>query len=125
MAEIKDLGGQVVAVSVDPLAQSQSLASQLKLTFPIIEDRNHAWGSAFGVFHLPGGMDMGSVDSHSIFVVDRSRQIRWKELAPDTMHVPVDDVINALKQPRPRNRAPHGHAADPFRLPPLQACPGA
>ncbi|TMD49005.1 MAG: peroxiredoxin family protein [Chloroflexi bacterium] len=89
VAEIKDLGGQVVAVSVDPLAQSQSLASQLKLTFPIIEDRDHAWGSAFGVFHL---------DSHSIFVVDPSGRIRWKELAPDTMHVPVDDVISALKQ---------------------------
>jgi peroxiredoxin len=98
MAEIKDLGGQVVAVSVDPLAQSQSLAGQLKLAFPIVEDLDHAWGSAFGVFHLPGGMDMGPVDSHSIFVVDASGHIRWKELAPDTMHVPVDDVIGALKQ---------------------------
>src|SRR5258708_19862086 len=98
MAEIKDLGGQVVAVSVDPLAQSQSLASQLKLTFPIIEDRNHAWGSAFGVFHLPGGMDMGPVDSHSIFVVDASGRVRWKELAPDTIHVPLDHVINPLNQ---------------------------
>src|SRR5438445_10891113 len=97
MAEIKALGGQVVAVSVDPLAQSESLVSQLKLAFPIVEDRNHVWGSAFGVFHLPGGMDMGSLDSHSIFVVDASGHIRWKELAPDTMHVPVDDVISALK----------------------------
>jgi len=43
-------------------------------------------------------MDMGPVDSHSIFVVDASGHIRWKELAPDTMHVPVDDVISALNQ---------------------------
>ena len=98
MTEIKDLGGQVVAVSVDPLEQSQSLAGQLKLAFPLVEDRDHTWGSAFGVFHLPSGMDMGQVDSHSIFVLDASGHIRWKELAPDTMHVPVDDVISALKQ---------------------------
>src|SRR5437879_10536108 len=98
MAEVKALGGEVVAVSVDPLGQSQSLAGQLNLTFTVVEDRDHAWGSAFGVFHLPGGMDMGPVDSHSIFVVDTAGRIRWKELAPDTMHVPVDDVISALKQ---------------------------
>src|SRR5438445_1762904 len=98
VAEIKDLGAEVVAVSVDPIAQSQSLASQLKLAFPIVEDRNHAWGSAFGVFHLPGGMDMGPLDSHSIFVVDPSGRIRWKELAPDTMHVPVEADNSALKQ---------------------------
>ena len=97
MAEIKDLGGQVVAVSVDPLAQSQSLAGQLKLAFPIVEDRDHAWGSAFGVFHLPGGMDMGPVDSHSIFVVNASGRVAWKQLAPDTMHVSVDQVVLAVK----------------------------
>ena len=96
-AEIKDLGGQVVAVSVDPLAQSQSLARQLKLAFPIVEDRDHAWGSAFGVFHLPGGMDMGPLMLAWYFQKFEGR-IRWKELAPDTMHVPVDDVISALKQ---------------------------
>jgi len=67
-----------------------------------------AWGYLFQQAHgmqamnVDGmnmsGMDMGPVDSHSIFVVDASGHIRWKELAPDTMHVPVDDVISALKQ---------------------------
>lgn len=85
-------------MTVDPLATSQSLAAQLHLGFPILEDTGHALGSAFGVFRLPGMMDMGPVDSHSIFVIDRSGRVRWKRLAPDTMHVPVDAVLEALKE---------------------------
>lgn len=40
---------------------------------------------------------MGDVDSHSIFVVGSSGQVAWKKLAPDTMQVPVDQVITAVK----------------------------
>jgi peroxiredoxin len=98
LQDIQAVGAKVVAVSVDPIDQSKSLADQLQLGFPILQDRNHALGSAFGVFRLPGGMDMGDVDSHSIFVIDASGHVHWKELAPDTMHVAVDDVVAALKQ---------------------------
>ncbi len=96
--EIQTLGARVVAVSVDPVEQSKSLVDQLKLGFPILQDRNHALGSVFGVFRLPSGMDMGDVDNHSIFVIDASGHLRWKELAADTMHVPVEHVLDALKQ---------------------------
>lgn len=67
------------------------------LGFPILEDTDHALGSAFGIFRLPSGMDMGPVDNHSIFVIDTSGRIRWKQLAPDTMHVPMDVILAALK----------------------------
>lgn len=97
LPEIRRLGGRVVAVSVDPIATSRSVVSQLHLGFPIVEDTGHAWGSAFGVFRLPGGMDMGPVDSHSMFVLDTSGHIRWKLLAPDTMHVPLDRVLAVLR----------------------------
>ena len=96
--EIEAQGAKVVAVSVDPVEQSKSLVDQLRLGFPILQDRDHALGSAFGVFRIPGGMDMGDVDGHSIFVIDAGGHIRWKRLAPDTMHVAVDDVLAALKQ---------------------------
>lgn len=54
-------------------------------------------GSGFGVFHLPSGMDMGAVDSHSIFVLDASGRVAWKQLAPDSMHVPIEQVVAAVK----------------------------
>ena len=94
---IKAAGGQVVGVSTDPAATSASLAAQLHLGFPILEDRNHTLGSGFGVFRLPSGMDMGAVDGHSIFVVDASGRVTWKQLAPDSMHVPVDQVVEAVR----------------------------
>lgn len=94
---IKAAGGQVVGVSTDPVATSASLATQLHLGFPILEDRDHVLGSGFGVFRLPSGIDMGAVDGHSIFVVDASGRVAWKQLAPDTMHVPVSQVVAAVK----------------------------
>lgn len=84
-------------MSVDPIAMSQSIAAQLHLSFPILEDANHQLGSAFEVFRLPSGMDMGPVDSHSIFVLGADGRVRWRELAPSTMHVPVQDVLAALR----------------------------
>jgi len=86
-----------VAVSTDPTETSKSVVSQLHLGFPILEDRNHELGSAFDVYRLPSGMDMGPVDNHSIFVIDASGRVAWKQLAPDTMHVPVDQVVSAVK----------------------------
>ncbi len=94
---INAAGGQVLGVSTDPAATSASLAAQLHLGFPILEDRGHVLGSGFGVFRLPSGMDMGAVDGHSIFVVDASGLVAWKQLAPDSMHVPVDQVVAAVK----------------------------
>ena len=92
-------GATIVAVSVDPLATSQSLATQLHLGFPIAQDVNHQLGSAFADFHLTNaGMDMGLVDNHAIFVLDTKGIVRWKAMAADTMHVSDQDVIAALQR---------------------------
>lgn len=86
-------------MTVDPLAISRSLVTQINLSFPILEDTDHLLGSAFGVFRMPGEMDMGPVDNHSIFIIDPAGRVRWKRLAPNTMHVPMDAVLAALKEP--------------------------
>jgi peroxiredoxin len=97
MTEIQAAGGRVVAVSTESLPTSKSLATQLKLGFPILEDPDHRLGSAFDVFRLPSGMDMGPVDNHSVFVIDAGGHVAWKQLAPDTMHVPLDQIVAAVK----------------------------
>lgn len=97
MGAIKASGGRVVGVSTDSLPSSKSLASQLQLGFPILEDRDHRLGSAFDIVNLPSGMNMGPVDNHSIFVLDASGRVAWKQLAADSMHVSVDQVVAALK----------------------------
>ena len=97
MTEIQAAGGRVVAVSTESLPTSRSLATQLKLGFPILEDPDHRLGSAFDVFRLPSGMDMGAVDNHSVFVIDAGGHVAWKQLAADTMHVPLDQIVAAVK----------------------------
>jgi peroxiredoxin len=96
---IRASGAAVVGVSVDPIATSRALADQLHLGYPIVQDVNHQLGSAFGDFHVPtAGMDMGPVDNHAIFVLDQHGVVRWKAMAADTMHVPDQDVIAALRR---------------------------
>ena len=87
-----------MAASTDPIDTSRSLAGQLKLRFPILEDTNHELGSALGVYRLPSSMDMGPVDSHSFLILDRSGRVIWKKPAPDTMHVAMADVLAALRK---------------------------
>lgn len=85
-------------MSVDPLSLSRSLAAQLHLGYPIVEDRSHALGSAFGVFRLPASMDMGPVDRHAMFVLDAGGNVRWGQLSPDAMNIPIPDVLAALRR---------------------------
>lgn len=89
-----------MAASVDPVVTSLGMANGLRLGYPIVDDTGHQLGSAFGDFHLSmgGGMNMGPVDNHAIFVLDRRGIVRWKAVVPDTMHVADRDVIAALKR---------------------------
>lgn len=96
---IRAAGAEVIAITVDPLATSQLMARQLNLSFPVVEDTNHQLGSAVGDFHVTtGGMDMGPVDSHAVYLLDQQGTIRWVQQAVSTMSVPEADIISALKQ---------------------------
>ena len=95
--QIRALGATVVAVSVDSLATSEGLAKQLHLRFPVLQDTGHLLGSAFGVFNLSGGMSMGPVDRHSIFVLNPNGTVHWEQLSLVSMSIPVSSVISAVR----------------------------
>ncbi len=97
LATIRSNGGQVLAASTDTAAVSMSLARQLNLGFPILFDEGGSLGSAFGIFDLTGGMNMGAVDRHSIFVINGQGKVSWKRLSLNQMHVPVADILSALR----------------------------
>jgi peroxiredoxin len=98
LPQIQGFGARVVAVTVEPIETSRSLASQLNLGFAILQDIDHQVGSAFHVFGVTGGMNMGPVDNHSIVILDPTGRVAWRELASETMHVPIDRVLGALKR---------------------------
>ena len=97
LPKIEALNASVVAVSVDPIDTSKSLAQQMHLGFPILEDTNHQLGSALGDFRVPSGMDMGPVDNHAIFIVGPDGTITWKDQEPSAMHVSDASVLAALR----------------------------
>ena len=97
LATIRADGGEVLAASTDTASVSTSLAKQMNLGFPILIDEGGRLGSAFGIFGLTGGMNMGAVDRHSVFVINRQGKVSWKQLSLDQMHVPVADILSALR----------------------------
>lgn len=97
LATIRSDGGEVLAASTDTATVSTSLAKQMNLGFPILFDEGGRLGSAFGIFGLTGGMNMGQVDRHSVFVIDGQGKVRWSQLSLDQMHVPVADILSALR----------------------------
>jgi peroxiredoxin Q/BCP len=98
LGKIRAAGGDVVAVSIDPMNVSQSAAQQMRLGFPILVDSNHQLGDAFKDFHLAtAGMDMGPVDNHAMFILDGKGVVRWKSMAAATMNVNMSDMLSSLR----------------------------
>lgn len=86
----------MVAATLDPISTSRSVTMQLKLGFPILKDTDHHLGDAFGDYHLvTGGVDMGPVDNHAVFILDKRGMVRWKDMAGDTMNVDEGDILHA------------------------------
>lgn len=98
MSTFKQLNAQVIAVTTDPLAISKQTAQQNHIQIPIAYDPNHQLGSAYGVYNVPGGMDMGPVDTHSIFVIDGKGNVQWHQISAQQMHVSVNSIIEELKK---------------------------
>jgi thioredoxin-dependent peroxiredoxin len=88
-------GARVVAATMDPVGVSTSVAQQLHMSYPIVEDRDHLLGSAFGTYEAAG--HMGSVDQHSVVVLDAQGRVVWRKLAGTTMYVAANDILNAVK----------------------------
>jgi thioredoxin-dependent peroxiredoxin len=95
LPELKAEGARVIAATMDPVGVSTSVAQQLGLSFPILEDRDHVLGSAFGTYEASG--HMGSVDQHSVVVIDANGNVAWRDLAGATMYVSADDILAAIK----------------------------
>jgi len=95
LPQLRAEGARVVAATTDPIGVSTSVARQLHLSFPIIEDRGHVLGSAFGTYESSG--HMGAVDQHSVVVLSANGKVAWRDLAGMTMYVAPGDILSAVK----------------------------
>jgi peroxiredoxin len=95
MSELEAMGAHVLGVTMDPVGVSASVAAQLHLSYPIVEDVDHRLGSAMGTYESSG--HMGAVDQHSVVVLAADGSVAWRQLAGTTMYVAPSEIVDAVR----------------------------
>jgi peroxiredoxin len=84
----------MVAISVDPAADSSKLAADLGLHFPLLSDADLRVASAYGV-----AMKGRDIAVPSVFVVRRDRTIAWKKIGEEMTDRPsTSDVLEQVRK---------------------------
>jgi peroxiredoxin len=71
----------VIAVSVDPPAESQRLAQAEDLRFPILADSELALIRALGLVHPGGSPAGGDIAVPAMLLVEAGGRVRWRHRA--------------------------------------------
>lgn len=95
LLDLQRYDANVLAVTTDPIDVSTSVASQLALSYPIVEDVGHALGSAMGTFVSSG--HMGAADQHSVVVLAPDGSYSWRSQNGNTMYVAPGDIVAAVQ----------------------------
>ncbi len=97
-AELKQRGGQVLAIAVDPPELARAVVEKQKLDFPILCDTEAEVIQAYGLVHSgagPGGSDIAIPAS---VLIDRNGAIVWKRVARRAQDRPDPrDVIRIIQ----------------------------
>jgi peroxiredoxin len=91
--QIRELDGEVLAISVDPPGTNREAFAGFDLDFPVLSDPDLAAIDAFGVRHDGGAIDGGAIARPANFLLDRDGRIAWREI-PDNWRVrPHPDTV--------------------------------
>lgn len=82
----------LIAISVDSVEQNRKLATDLKLTFPLLSDPELKTIDAYGVRHR-GGNNGRDIARPATFIIDREGIIRWRNLAENVRLRPRPEQI--------------------------------
>ena len=97
--EIREAGGEVVAISVDPPEVSlEEVVKTYGITFPVLSDARLEAIDAFGVRHAEGSIEGGDIARPANFVLDREGRITWREISQNwRMRVRPETVLEQLR----------------------------
>ena len=99
MNEFHDRGVEVVAISVDSPAESQSLCQSKGYSFPFLSDPNAEVIRQYGVLHPMGGEKGKDIARPAEFLVDSAGVIRWANLTDDfRVRARPDAVLEAINR---------------------------
>jgi peroxiredoxin len=96
--EIEAAGGQVVAISYDPVEKLQDFAARTHVDLPLLSDVDSRTIDAYGVRATQAPPESSGFALHATFVVDRDGVIRTKLFQLSYQERPaIETLIDALK----------------------------
>jgi len=81
---------QVLAISVDSVAESKKFRKKLHATFPFLSDPGQKVAKQYT------GTQGGGIDAPSVFLVDRRGRVRWRYLGNVTDRPAAAKVLEQL-----------------------------
>lgn len=98
LSEAERSGIEIVAVSPDPNARSQTVANGLKLNYKFLADPDLAGTRRWGLVHARGGPEGQDVPKPATVVIDRDGVVRWISVTRNYQVRPdPDDVLRAVR----------------------------
>jgi peroxiredoxin Q/BCP len=89
---IRDMGAEIVGVSLDSIQSHSKFASKYGLSFPLISDKEKRIASAYGVLK-----DTGTSTNRVTFIIDKTGKVAKVFPKVDvTKH--TEEVVSALKE---------------------------
>ena len=96
-AEIRALGGDLLAVAVTATFSQQAFAEHLGVDFPLLSDWDREACAAYGVQYDVWKGHRG-LAKRSVFVVDTDRVVRYRWVTDDALVLPdLDEAVQALR----------------------------
>ncbi len=97
ITDIRAAGAEVVAISVDSVADNRRVVEKFDLDFPVLSDPRAEAITAYGVLHPGGGMGGGDISRPAEFLIGPDGTIRWRQLTDNwRVRVRPDEVLQAI-----------------------------
>ena len=95
LAEFKELGAQLLGISVDGVWCHAAFSQNRKLHFPLLADfeRKGAVARLYGVYREEDG-----TSERALFVIDAEGVIRWNQVSPVGVNPGADGILSALEE---------------------------
>ena len=100
MEQISNLGGQVIAISVDSPFANKAFADQNNITFPVLSDYNRDVIRIYGIeLNDFAGMTGYTAAKRSVFITDKDYIIRYRWVSDDPgVEPPYNELEEALSK---------------------------
>ena len=98
--ELQDLGVQVLAISVDPIARVTQTQAQLKAPFAMLSDSldqvMDLYGTRSPVYKNHAD---AAINTPTLVLIDKKGTIRWLHQAADyRIRAPISEVLNEIRR---------------------------